>query len=97
MTHVCLPEQIARDKRYKTSVHEGDEGGSRCPPEVAPAVFVKFCKVEAQRQQANWRSDGSGWRSCKLEEQGDALVWGSCTVVFLQCRIEAEGCIEDRC
>ena len=40
MTHICLPEQIARDKRYKASVHEGDEGGSRRPPEVAPAVFV---------------------------------------------------------
>jgi hypothetical protein len=40
MTHIRLPEQIARDKGYKTSVHKGDEGGSRCPTEVAPAVFV---------------------------------------------------------
>lgn len=41
-THISLPEDVASDEGDEAGVHERDEGSSRGPAEVAPAVFVQF-------------------------------------------------------
>ena len=44
-THILTPEQIPHAERYKTSVHERHESGSRGPAEISPAVLVECCRM----------------------------------------------------